>query len=86
MATTKLVSDDDLKPNTAYEQTMKRDREQQMALKGWKNAEVDYGDSFGQAMTTQAMNKKTHDPAERISPTKMAAGSAFEQRATVKRE
>ena len=86
VATTKLVSDDDLKPNAAYLETMKKDREVQNELKGFKRAEVDFGDSFGQKLTTQAMgDKKTHDPHTRVTPTKNLS-TTFDQRATVKRE
>ena len=74
VATHKNIDEDALKPNAAYIESMKKDRQVQKELKGWRNAEVDFKDSFGQALT----NQRTHDPNQKVQPPNMASGTNFD--------
>ena len=83
------INEEIVKPNAEYAEAKRKDREEQKLKKGWRNADEDFGGSFGARMiATEAQydnNQRTHVPGQALISPPVNAGTSFDQRATVKK-
>ena len=87
VATQKLTEEEVAIPSkAAYDETMKADKADQNAKKGWKRIHDDgFGGNLSEKRTIARTDLTTHLPNERMTPQR-PAGTMFDQRATVKKE